>query len=266
MKKVTAFVGSARKKHTYDAARQFLDKLRSLGEVESEIVVLSDYRVGTCIGCKVCFAKGEEACPLKDDRDLLIEKMMSSDGVVFATPNYSFDVSALMKIFLDRLGFVFHRPRFFGKTFTSIVTQGIYRGGQIVKYLDFISFGLGFNTVKGTCFTAFEPMTEKEKRKLDEILARQSRRFHESLMKPAYPAPTLFKLMAFRMSRTSMRLELDDKSYDYRYYKDKGWFESEYFYPTRLGPMKKLAGGVFDSIQTRRTRNRIKSLAPTSTP
>jgi multimeric flavodoxin WrbA len=30
--------------------------------------------------------KGEEFCPLKDERDLLIEKMMSSDGVVFACP------------------------------------------------------------------------------------------------------------------------------------------------------------------------------------
>ena len=256
MKKVTAFVGSARKKHTYDATRRFLDKLKSLGDIESEIVSLRDYNVGICLGCKACFGKGEEACPLKDDRDVLIERMMSSDGVVFASPNYSFDVSALMKIFLDRLGFVFHRPRFFGKTFTSIVTQGIYRGNKIVQYLGFVGMGLGFNTVKGTCFTAFEPMTEKEERKLEKSLARQSRRFHETLMKPSYPAPTLFKLMAFRMSRTSMRLELDDESYDYRYYKDKGWFESEYFYPTRLGPMKKLAGSVFDSIQTRMTRNK----------
>ena len=157
MKKVTAFVGSAHKKMTHSAVRQFLDDLQSLGDVESEIVTLSDYRLGTCRGCRLCFDRGEESCPLKDDRDVLIEKMMTSDGVVFASPNYSFQVSALMKIFLDRLGFAFHRPRFFGKTFTSIVTQGIYRGGKIVKYLDFVGIGLGFNTVKGTCFTALRP-------------------------------------------------------------------------------------------------------------
>ena len=138
MKRVTAFVGSARKKHTYDAVRQFLDHLQSLGDVECEIVGLSDYRLGTCMGCKVCFARGEESCPLKDDRDALIEKMMASDGVVFASPNYMFQVSAIMKIFLDRLGFYGHRPGFFGKTFTSIVSQGIFGGGKIVKYLDFV--------------------------------------------------------------------------------------------------------------------------------
>ncbi len=163
MKKVTAFVGSAHKRMTHSAVRQFLDDLQSLGDVESEIVTLSDYRLGTCRGCRLCFDSGEESCPLKDDRDVLIEKMMTSDGVIFASPNYSFHVSALIKIFLDRLGFAFHRPCFFGKTFTSIVTQGIYRGGEIVKYLDFVGSGLGFNTVKGTCFTAFDPMTEKQR-------------------------------------------------------------------------------------------------------
>jgi multimeric flavodoxin WrbA len=71
--------------------------------------------------------KGEEFCPLKDDRDVMIEKMTASDGVVFATPNYSFQVSALMKIFLDRLGFVFHRPRFFD----SIATRKAKKGGRI---------------------------------------------------------------------------------------------------------------------------------------
>jgi hypothetical protein len=66
----------------------------------------------------------------------------------------------------------------------------------------------------------------------------------------------LFMLMGFRMGRTSMELELDERSFDYRYYKDKGWFESDYFYPTRLGALKKVAGRLFDSIQARMTRNR----------
>jgi multimeric flavodoxin WrbA len=256
MKKVTAFVGSSRKRHTYDAVRRFLDDLQSLGDIECEIIALGDRRLETCQGCRVCISRGEELCPLKDDRDALIEKMMASDGVVFASPNYSFQVSAMMKIFLDRLGFVFHRPRFFGKTYTSIVTQGIYGGRKIVKYLDFIGMGLGFNTVKGTCSTAFDPMTDKERQKRDKALTRQSQRFFKRLVKPGYPVPQLLKLMAFRMGRTSMRLELDESSRDWTYYRDQGWFESDYFYPTRLGPVKKLAGGLFDSIQTRRTRKR----------
>jgi len=251
MNKVTAFVGSARKKHTYHAVRQFLDNLQALGDVETEIVMMSDHQVGTCRGCIVCFEKGEELCPLKDDRDLLIGKITASDGVVFASPNYSFQVSGIMKIFLDRIGFFLHRPRFFGKTFTGIVAQGIYGGEKIVKYFDFVANGLGFNTVKGACVLTREPISEKQKKKNDQALAKLSRRFHARLMKPAYPAPSLFKLFIFRMARTGMGQSLDESAIDYRYYREKGWFESDYYYPTRLSPLKKFAGSIFDWLARR---------------
>ena len=256
MKRVTAFIGSARKKSTYNAVCQFLKNLQSLGDIEYEIITQSDYWLGTCRGCCLCFDKGEEFCPLKDDRDVLIEKMMSSDGVVFACPNYSFQVSALMKLFLDRLGFVFHRPRFFGKAFTSIVSQGFYGGGKIVSYLDFVAKGFGFNTVKGTYFTALDPMGKREKQKLDRALERQSRLFYEKLVKPVYPVPSFFRLMGFRGGRMAVRLECAQSDRDYTYYKEKGWLESDYFYPVRLGALKKAAGSLFDAMAARRSRKR----------
>ena len=259
MKKVTAFIGTARTKHTYYAVRQFLDNLQSHGSVECEIVALTDYRIEICRGCKNCFRKGEEFCPLKDDRDALIEKMMTSDGVVFATPNYSYQVSATMKMFLDRLGFVFHRPRFFGKTFTSIVAQGIYGGSKIVKYLDFAGMGLGFNVVKGSCTTALDPMNDKEREKIDTIVSAHSKRFHDGLQQPQFPVPSLFKLCGFRAARTSMRMMLDETSRDFTYYRDKGWFEADYFYPTRLGVLKKATGSLVDKVTAGMTSNRERS-------
>jgi hypothetical protein len=42
--------------------------------------------ISACRGCKTCFNKGEEHCPLNDDRDLLFDKIAASDGVVFASP------------------------------------------------------------------------------------------------------------------------------------------------------------------------------------
>jgi multimeric flavodoxin WrbA len=251
MKKITAFVGSARKQHTYNAVREFLKSLQSLGDIEYEIVHLSDCTLEICRGCKLCLDRGEELCPFKDDRDMLIGKMLNSDGVVFASPNYSFQVSAIMKKFLDRLGFVFHRPRFFGKAFTSIVVQGIYGGPKIVEYLDFVGNGLGFSVVKGSCLLSLEPMTEVTRRKNSSILEAQARKFHDMLLRPAYPVPTLFKLMIFRMSRTALAKMLNETYRDYTYYRDKGWFESEYFYPTRLNVFKRVAGNLFDYAASR---------------
>jgi hypothetical protein len=50
VKTVTAFVGSARKQHTHNSVRQFLDSLRDRGDVDWEIVRLSDCKVETCRG------------------------------------------------------------------------------------------------------------------------------------------------------------------------------------------------------------------------
>jgi multimeric flavodoxin WrbA len=251
-KKVTIFVGSAHKGGaTYRAACRLREELESYGDVHGEIVVVSDYSLGVCRGCKICFARGEERCPLKDDRDLLIGKMRSSDGVVFASPNYSFQVSAILKIFLDRLGFMGHRPRFHGKTFSCLVVQGIYRGGQIVKYLEFVGKALGFNVVKGSCIRTLEPMDGKALERMQSKLAEQGRRLHARLLRPAYPKPSLFGLMIFRMGRTGFKQSLAEDDLDHVYYRDQGWFQSDYFYPTRLGPFKKAAGAFFDWVAAR---------------
>jgi len=249
--KVTAFVGSARKKHTYKATEQFMHNLQSFGDVECEIVCLSDFHLELCKGCMLCLNKGEELCPFKDDRDMLIDKMNNSDGIIFASPNYSFNVSGFMKVFLDRLGFIIHRPRFFGKAFTSIVVQGFYRGGKIISYFNFLGKGLGFNVVRGCCLNSLEPMTTKEQKKTDLIIEKQSKKFYSTLIKKEYPNPTFFKLMIFRMSRTSIKLLLDESWRDYTYYKNDGWFVSNYYYPTQLNTIKKLAGNFFDFIFTR---------------
>jgi multimeric flavodoxin WrbA len=80
-------------------------------------------------------------------------------------PTYLFQVSAIMKIFLGRLGFAFHRPHYLlGKTFTSIVVQAFYGGLKAVEYLGFVGDALGFNVVKGGCLNSLEPMTHKQQR------------------------------------------------------------------------------------------------------
>lgn len=248
MKKVTAFVGSAHKRNTYQAVILFLNHLQTLGDLETEVVTLSDFRLGVCRGCRVCFEKGEAFCPLKDDRGVLLAKMDSSDGVIFATPNYTWQMSGLMKLFLDRLGFACHRPRYFGKTFTSLVTQGFMRGEKIAETLEFTGSTLGFNVVKGSCVTILDPRTEKDQRKIDKALAAHSQRFYANLMKPDYPIPSWTMLIGFRMGRTSIKEMLDVRSLDYRYYAEKGWFESDYFYPTNLPLLKKAAGKLFDRM------------------
>lgn len=248
MKKVTAFVGSARKKNTYKAVVFFMNNLQALGDIEYEIICLRDYKLEICRGCQLCFKKGEAFCPLKDDRDVLFDKINSSDGVVFASPNYIWDISGMMKVFLDRFGFIVHRPRYFGKAFTSIVTQATGRGEKIIEYFDFAARTLGFNTLKGATITAFDSRTEKEQQKINRVLANHSRRFYSLLAKPAYPEPTLFQFLMFNFSRNTVKHKANPASVDYQYYAHMGWLESDYYYTAYIGPFKKAIGKLYDAM------------------
>ncbi|AQR94524.1 MULTISPECIES: NAD(P)H-dependent oxidoreductase [Clostridium] len=248
MKKVTVFMGTSQKQATYQAVQEFEKNLKSYTDIDFEYVFLKDYHLKYCNGCKVCFEKGEENCPLKDDRNLLIEKMNNSDGVIFATPNYSFHVTAPLKNFLDRLAFVFHRPQFFGKTFTTIVTQGIFGGASIVKYLENIGENLGFHVTKGCCLNTLKPITMRQQKKITQEVKKASARFYKELMRQTSPTPSIFRLMMFRISRTSIMNILNETYRDYIYFKEKGWFESDYYYDVSLGLFKNIAGKFFDFL------------------
>lgn len=247
MKKVTAFIGSARKKSTYLAIREFEKNLKQHEEIAFEYVFLSDYNLKFCQGCCRCFDDGEDFCPLKDDRNMLLEKIEHSGGVIFATPSYAYQVSARMKNFLDRIAFIFHRPRFFGKAFTAIVTQGVPAGDKIRKYPEDSGENLGFHVTKGCCVWTMDPMSEARKKKFTQNVKSCSERFYKALNRKTPPVPSLFRLILFRTGRSGIK-HADARYFDYTYYKDQGWFESDYYYKTSLGPIKKLLGFFFDFL------------------
>jgi hypothetical protein len=70
-------------------------------------------------------------------------------------------------------------------------------------------------------------------------------------MRTTLPSPSFLKLMIFRISRTIIKTIADEKYRDYRYYKEKGWFESGYYYDASLGFIKKMAGLFFDFLGER---------------
>lgn len=233
--------------HTYMTTKKLLDQVKSYGAVDYEIVSLFDYNIKACIGCKACLDKDEKLCPLEDDRDLLIDKMQSSDGVIFATPNYAFQVSGQMKVFLDRIAFYLHRPKFFSKTYTSLVVEGVYGGKKIIKYLDFVAQGIGFNVVKNKGIVkTLEPISEKQNTKNNQVIKTLGDKYYKTLMSHGYPKPSLMQVIIFRVTRSKIKESLDSSYKDYNYYESKGWFGSSYYYGVKLNPVKSLLGKLAD--------------------
>jgi multimeric flavodoxin WrbA len=70
-------------------------------EHETEKIFLRHKEINYCTGCGNCF-NGEKQCPQKDDMIEVLEKIISADVVVMATPVYFYTMCAQMKTLIDR--------------------------------------------------------------------------------------------------------------------------------------------------------------------
>jgi NAD(P)H-dependent FMN reductase len=210
--------------------------------VDFKHVSLKDVNLKACRGCGLCLEKGEEFCALKDDREHLLAMMREADGVIFATPVYSLQVTALMKNFLDRLSYIFHRPCFFHKAFIPIAVQGVYGAKGTLSYLDEVARFWGFKTCPGLGLTVpWDKPLPEEQQKIDEKLDKAAKRFYTPLNDPGDPIPGFKDVLIFRSVRTVHSQAAGFKR-DHDYYKEQGWFTSDYYYPTKLGLLKKIIG------------------------
>jgi multimeric flavodoxin WrbA len=72
------------------------------GGSEAELVSISNLKIAPCNGCDACRVKPDASCVIKDDMQPLYQKIKESQGVIFATPTYFFNMSAQIKTFIDR--------------------------------------------------------------------------------------------------------------------------------------------------------------------
>jgi multimeric flavodoxin WrbA len=79
--------------------RRALEGAGSTG-AETEYINLSDYKIGLCTECNVCYQTGE--CKLNDDYQKVLKKLLETDRLIFATPVFFSTVCAQAKILIDR--------------------------------------------------------------------------------------------------------------------------------------------------------------------
>ncbi len=121
------------KGNTAGLLRHVLDGAQAEG-ARTETIVLKGDTILPCLGCDTCHKKGR--CARKDDFEPVKEKIMESDGLVLASPNYIFNVSAQLKAFMDRCCGVIHCMSFWGKYGASVVTSGGGGDEAVTQYID----------------------------------------------------------------------------------------------------------------------------------
>lgn len=241
--KILAICGSPRKGNTYSILRSIQE---NYPELDVKLLKLSEMNFEFCKGCYVCVKKGEEKCPVKDDRDLIIREMMDADGVILASPVYSHMVSATMKNFFDRFGFYAHRPQFFQKYAMSIATCHGYGGEYAIEYMEKMLSVFGFNIVP-SLELQFRPgkMPEKNKIKNHQKTLKAVNTLIERIKKGEKDKPQMGMMVPFHIFKYVSTIDKDVMSADHEYYKDK----EDYYYDASIPHFKKfLAKRVANKI------------------
>ncbi len=102
MNKILGIGGSPRKGGNSDILmKRFLKGTRDEGGATEEIQ-LRDYQFQPCNGCERC-RKNKRCTGLLDGMQLIYPKIREAGGLVVITPIYNYNMTALMKSFIDRL-------------------------------------------------------------------------------------------------------------------------------------------------------------------
>jgi len=232
--KILAICGSPRKGNTYSALNSIKE---NYANIDFKVLMLKELNFELCRGCYLCVLRGEDKCPIKDDRDMIIKEMLDADGLILASPVYSHMVSAIMKNFFDRLGYYAHRPHFFDKYAMSLATCSGYGAEEAIKYMDKMLGVFGFNLVPPLDLQ-FRPGKMPEKNKImniektmaafDKLIAR--------IKKGGKDKPSISMLVPFHIFKYVALIGPKVMQADHEYYKDK----VDYYYDTKIPFFKKM--------------------------
>jgi len=101
--KIVAIAGSPRVNgNTSYLMDEALEEASRFG-IKTEKIVVTQFQISPCQGHDECQAFN--SCPQQDDAELILRKLYDADGIILASPVYYYNVTAQLKVLIDRSRF-----------------------------------------------------------------------------------------------------------------------------------------------------------------
>ena len=226
--RILALIGSYRKEgNTARIVRMVEARMQALAAqhdtpLELETLFLGDLDVRPCRGCRRCFDRGEDACPLEDDVPLLRAKMDAADALILASPVYVGDVSGLVKNWMDRLAYLCHRPAMGGKCAYALATVGGAAAGHTLRTMNAALLTWGYHLVGQGGYKMGALASAVDLPHFESAAARAAEQLFRSLGQRQAVNPSFVSLLAFTIQQLVWQRE-PPGSYDRAYWQARGW-------------------------------------------
>lgn len=226
---VTVIHGSPRKGNTYKALQVFESGLTKCGEVNFSEFRLPQALPDFCTGCQLCM--GGSSCPHGRHAQPILSSMLDADALIFTSPNYSLNVSAAMKNFLEHFDHLYltvcPNEKFFEKKAFIITTgSGSAKAAAVIK--ESLKYW-GVNRVYSYGIRMFtnewDAMPGKKQHKIESKLCAKAKKFYKAKKR----APYISTRLKVVLSRFVLKRYIGKDAYPYKYWEQKGWLKTSPF-------------------------------------
>lgn len=100
----------------------------AIGGIETEFVTLADKKIAMCSHCQWCI-ENKAPCKIKDDAQLVFDKIIESDGIIFGAPTWVMTLAPPLIVLFSRCRYYAFFTRKFHNKVAGYMTVGFFGFG-----------------------------------------------------------------------------------------------------------------------------------------
>ena len=225
--------GSNRKGNTDRTIDIIKDKLNSFEEINYSDIYLHRDLPHFCNGCFSCLETGTfagENCPHKEYTNIILEKLLKSDGIIIGSPSYALSETAQIKSLFDHLActYLCHRPNeeMFKKIGLVVSTAAGAGTKNVIASVSRNFLFWGVNRVIKCGINMWEvdwdKIPDKKRIRFEKLLKSKAGLFYRKIKK-RYKLSRNFKTAFLWFFFKKLIKSYSDTNPDKIYWKAKGW-------------------------------------------